>query len=482
MKYTCGKLLNHPPKRRMGGEKRGIGAAIAFLLLAPVLFLARVLLPWMPGAQTLATGDFIEVYYLQRLGAFQERMAGRVPLWAPWRFAGHPLALLVPPFSHFRNQERIIALWSFALAMLAGLGADELSRQRRPIGLLRGTSVGAGVLFGLSVLLSALGPWLPRGVESEVQAWREAMAFASLISGLTALWLGWWRKGGKPIWAWKGAALFILAVDLWTVGMRCGFRASRPSEFFPCWPLLDEIRSDPTGPWRVSSEGLLPGDGNAAVAYGLEDVVGNSPLKLQSYDEFIRQIPEWRWWQFLNVRYVLTKREISHPDLTLLGSRDGIHLYRFEAAIPRAYLVYRLMVAESAAQERLWLSATELDPLEAAIVRAPSPVTLPLGGPMGHPVMWIERRPTYLAFDVEAKADGVLVISQAFYPGWRAAVDGRPAELFPVNGILQGVGVPAGRHLVVVRYDPLSWRLGLVSSILGGLTLGGLLFSRRRLD
>ena len=203
----------------------------------------------------------------------------------------------------------------------------------------------------------------------------------------------------------------------------------------------------------------------------------NSPLKLQSYDEFIRQIPEWRWWEFLNVRYVLTKREISHPDLTLLGSRDGIHLYRFEAAIPRAYLVYRLMVAESAAQERLWLSATELDPLEAAIVRAPSPTTLPLGGPMGHPVMWIERRPTYLAFDVEAKADGVLVISQAFYPGWRAAVDGRPAELFPVNGILQGVGVPAGRHLVVVRYDLLSWHLGLVSSTLGGLT-----FSRRRLD
>jgi uncharacterized membrane protein YfhO len=67
-------------------------------------------------------------------------------------------------------------------------------------------------------------------------------------------------------------------------------------------------------------------------------------------------------------------------------------------------------------------------------------------------------------FEVEATRSSVLVISQAWYPGWTAEVDGAPAPVVRVDGLVQGVPVPAGRHEVTLRYEPPGLRLGAVVS------------------
>ena len=79
---------------------------------------------------------------------------------------------------------------------------------------------------------------------------------------------------------------------------------------------------------------------------------------------------------------------------------------------------------------------------------------------------------------------GLLVLSDLHYPGWKAEVDGRDVPIERVDYALRGVPLDAGNHLVVFRYEPLSWRLGWIVSLLGlallaGAVVAGLLARRR---
>ena len=85
----------------------------------------------------------------------------------------------------------------------------------------------------------------------------------------------------------------------------------------------------------------------------------------------------------------------------------------------------------------------------------------------------------------QAKQDGLLVLSDQYYPGWRAYMDGQPAEIVRVNQIMRGVLLPAGDHQIVFRFQPESLHLGFWLSLAGlvvciGLWVAGkVTFSRR---
>jgi uncharacterized membrane protein YfhO len=61
----------------------------------------------------------------------------------------------------------------------------------------------------------------------------------------------------------------------------------------------------------------------------------------------------------------------------------------------------------------------------------------------------------------------VLVVSDAWYPGWSATVDGKPAPLLRADYALVGVALPAGRHVVELRFASRPTRAGLALSLLG---------------
>ena len=79
---------------------------------------------------------------------------------------------------------------------------------------------------------------------------------------------------------------------------------------------------------------------------------------------------------------------------------------------------------------------------------------------------------------------GLLVLTDSFYPGWKATVDGRDAKIHRVDYLIRGVQLPAGTHTVRFRYEPESWRVGWITSalalviILGAVAVG--LLRRRR--
>lgn len=78
------------------------------------------------------------------------------------------------------------------------------------------------------------------------------------------------------------------------------------------------------------------------------------------------------------------------------------------------------------------------------------------------------------------KQAGIFVASESFYPGWSAELNGKPVAIFRANYALRGVEVPAGGGELVFRFEPASYRIGLLISALSFLAgLAGLFLSRR---
>jgi uncharacterized membrane protein YfhO len=85
-----------------------------------------------------------------------------------------------------------------------------------------------------------------------------------------------------------------------------------------------------------------------------------------------------------------------------------------------------------------------------------------------------------LSLRVQAPSKGVVVVNEAYYPGWEATVDGKPAPIIAANHGFRGVVVEAGDHRISMRYDPLGYKLLGGMSILGFLGVAGFLVWPRR--
>ena len=78
----------------------------------------------------------------------------------------------------------------------------------------------------------------------------------------------------------------------------------------------------------------------------------------------------------------------------------------------------------------------------------------------------------HLTVQISATQAGWLVLSEGYYPGWLATVDGTPANVYRADAVLRAVAVPAGKHRIEMTFLPISF---VVGAIISGLALIGLL-------
>jgi hypothetical protein len=79
--------------------------------------------------------------------------------------------------------------------------------------------------------------------------------------------------------------------------------------------------------------------------------------------------------------------------------------------------------------------------------------------------------PEFVGIDARTDTGGVLVLTDTWYPGWEATVDGEPVPVLEVDHALRGVALPPGSHRVEFRFRPLSFVMGAWTSV---ATLAGL--------
>lgn len=115
--------------------------------------------------------------------------------------------------------------------------------------------------------------------------------------------------------------------------------------------------------------------------------------------------------------------------------------------LPRANFPKRLVPVASAEESLRMLPA--LYPAAAALV-PPAAAGIPQDAAATAAV--IEHRPGYYRIRYRAASESLLRVAVAWFPGWRARVEGRPVEVHRVDHALLGVAAPAGEHEVVLEY------------------------------
>jgi uncharacterized membrane protein YfhO len=96
----------------------------------------------------------------------------------------------------------------------------------------------------------------------------------------------------------------------------------------------------------------------------------------------------------------------------------------------------------------------------------------------------LERQAERVVLEVKMAADGLLVLSEVYYPGWRAYTNGKEVPIYRADHILRAVPLKAGDHRVEMVFDPLWPKVGMaVSGVTLFLAVGliGVAIARRKI-
>lgn len=430
---------------------------------------------------------------------------------------GTPLYALLfyglPGYKQLHSPFRWVFPYTLAIAALAGIGAERFCRPDLPddkaVSRLGLAALGLGVLTLLAVAVGVIvpAPFIRVGqrVLAEVDLARAAFAdgrafwsyqavnlcnFGGLLalSGLALLWA---RRRGRG--AFLGLVV-VLVLDLWLYGH--GFHAAAK----PKWlafrpPVVDFLlkAQQEEGPWRFTTF-ILPGEktfnANVGMFYGLEDVRGYDSIIPRQYVAFMEQIEEQDELLYnriaplsdyasldspllhlLGVRYLLTTQPISHPAWTLVYDRE-VKVYRNERAFPRAFLVHGALVMPP---DQVLASLKAFDLRRTVLLadeKAAPPYALGCAEclPSAQPAI-VSYKPHEVVLSVTLERPGWLVLTDSFFPGWRAYDNEQEVPILRADGIFRAVHLEAGEHRVRFRYSPMSVRLGFYGSFLAAMTL-----------
>jgi hypothetical protein len=172
--------------------------------------------------------------------------------------------------------------------------------------------------------------------------------------------------------------------------------------------------------------------------------------------------PDLKLLGLLNVKYMAAAFPIDQPGLRFDGTVAGTYLYENRAVLPQARVVHQTLLAEPD-----WLAQLESLPNLADIALIEADPHLSEGTKPASPAWVTHYTPDLIEIETEVTEPGWLVVSELWYPGWEATVNGASQPVEKVNGMFRGLYLSRpGPYSIVMVYQP--------STVLWGNRLAGL--------
>jgi hypothetical protein len=376
-----------------------------------------------------------------------------------------------------------------ALSVLAGIGLDawrqEPSRRRRLVMLSPGVAVfgvlplvlgasfsrmavfGLGLLAGAAILMVAL----------------ERSTLVTLVPAVLALELianSFFASGGSPFRPIP-ALLGVLAhpkIPLAT--FVTPDRISRTIQEIDQGRYVTIGAPGPRGQPSTRLQAL-----NTSMLYRIESIGGYNPVQLRRYWMYVRATEgtairynrasfgrlDASLLDLLQVHFIVaTNRRQpvgTGPPLVVEGISA---LYPVEAQAPRASLLTSWMVAPTADAALSMVAAPTFDPSRQAVLEE-QPGIQPTGGSSQGTLSYAALGMQSARVTVDTPDAALLLVRNSYDPNWHATVDGRATPVLPADYVAQGVIVPAGRHVVVLRYEDPTIGYGLLGSAVSVTTI-----------
>src|SRR5581483_10222447 len=425
----------------------------------------------------------------------------------------------LPGWNQLHTPFRWIFPWTLSMAFLAGLGAQALANgfSKRLVTIITILLAAIGALTLLVIASSlALRDVFVRFADAFVNAsdlakpvFETGQAFWSYEARNLASFGIFVSLAGFVFFVaranfkvrrtalWKPLALFVLVADLFVVGIGFYPRAdAKLADFTP--PAIQFLQQDKSL-YRIATYDL-PGqkvlNANSAMPFHLQDIRGYDSIIAKQYVEYMNLLAPQdellynriaafydykplssSLLNLLGVKYIVTTRAVPNPGYTLVYDRE-VKIYENKNVLPRAFLVNHARAFANRDEllnalptldptREVWLETASLPPLLSSPAPLSSPSTpLPIGEGSDH-LATIEK---YTGSEVIVKTRSAqpayLVLTDSYFPGWIAQIDGQDTPIYRADGNFRAVAVPVGENTVRFKFSPISFRVGAVISLL----------------
>ncbi|MBI5304847.1 MAG: oligosaccharide flippase family protein [Chloroflexi bacterium] len=413
----------------------------------------------------------------------------------------------VPGFNQLHSPFRWVFPYTLSVAALAGISAEIIQNskfkiQNSPRQFRISDFEFMPIIIGIGILFVLAASWFWRdqsiafadrivhSSDLASQVFDNGRMFFSYEFRNVALFAIFVIGAGVAIRAlqsarWRWVSVAILAADLFIIGMQFYPRAdARLAEFTP--PAVQFLQEDPSL-YRITSydnpdEKMF--NANAGMFFGISDIRGYDSIIPKQYAElmgvlapqdellynriaaFYKPDPfDSPLLNLLNVKYVLTTRPLPNAGYTLVYDKE-IQIYRNDRVLPRAFMVPRARVITDRAA--LLNTMKQLDPTRGVLIEQQPESNIDATCAL-KPVSIEKYALTEVIVKSEQDCAGWLVLSDSYFPGWIAQIDGQDASLYRADYNFRAVIVPAGAHTIRFRYSPVSFRVGGIASFVGAM-------------
>ena len=370
----------------------------------------------------------------------------------------------VPGFSTFRNPARMAIFLTFATALLSGFALNWLfheerdTRSNKLLLMLLGGALGTGLLIWLLVLSGSIPGSITslRNAQQIISVVRKDAFISMLILAVSAALLFALIRGAG-VRGVRYALIPLFFLDMFLFGTAQNNSTTDPTDYFGRTEALVRFFKEQgqSEIFRVNtrnSQGMIM-DRNQGMIDRVFMMEGYTPLALQ---RTYAPLPDSQTFDLLNVKYKTVTDEKAR----------GLALAANETYFPRAFFLYKTHVVHGDQELVSYLKSPAFDHRTTAVLEkdpgfalAPAP---------GEP-HWSARITGYennkIDLDLSTDRDGLLVLSEIYYPGWKAYIDGKETEVYCTDYNLRGVFVPQGSHKAIIRFEPASFTRGLWTSL-----------------
>lgn len=416
----------------------------------------------------------------------------------------------VPMFNKFRAPSMILVLVHFAFPILAGYGLSSIidwvktgitPAQKKKINYLLIAAVAffaLGVLYNIgfesnfksSVLHSEfvsnrLIPQLPQQYQEQFKTefsdfiWSEMLsdwytnAVLLLIAG--GLIFMFTRKSIKlPVL--MGGLIVILVFDLWRVDARPKDvrEVSLKEQVFSQKDWVDFIKQDKSGKFRIAD--FVSPTPNASAYWLLENVNGYHSAKLRVYQDMLdvtsggstSNVTNPFVWNLLNVKYIIDRRQIPGMQPVFVSKQEQAYVYLNSSYMPRAFFVDSVAVDKPLdILNKMKFNPgvnQNFDPGKVVFVENQLNKAIDTVGD-GASVKVTDYRNESITLRANATGTNFLLLSEIYYPEWKAYIDGKETEIIKSNYFMRGLIVPKGEHTIELKFESEKFEIGKTASL-----------------
>lgn len=180
---------------------------------------------------------------------------------------------------------------------------------------------------------------------------------------------------------------------------------------------------------------------------------------------------------FGSVRYILDRVENGSTEESFPPSQfhqvemmNDWKILESYSALPRVFLVNDYVIATSSKEQASIMMQPSFNQKTTALLEEKPPFTASSNQHVGTAILQ-SYEPNKVIIQTQSSTPSLLVITDTFYPGWTATIDTTQTSIQRANYTYRGIFVPEGEHTITMRYDPISFKIGIWISVGSILTL-----------